>query len=62
MERYHRIIEGETLESISARYLGSPDRALEIFATNRDRLTHPDILPLGLQIRIPSAWNVIPAE
>jgi hypothetical protein len=51
--KYHRIVEGETLRDIAARYLGSPDRSMELFYANRALLPHPDVLPLGARIVIP---------
>ncbi|MDX1944777.1 MAG: tail protein X [Pirellulaceae bacterium] len=52
--RQHRLTDGDSLELLAQRYLGSTDRALEIFEANRDVLRVPDILPLGRVIRIPS--------
>lgn len=49
----HRIVDGDTLRDLSARYLGSEARYLEIFEANRDLLVRPDLLPLGVKIRIP---------
>jgi hypothetical protein len=53
--RYHRIVDGETLRDIAARYLGSPDRFMELFYANRAVLPHPDVLTLGARIVIPDA-------
>jgi nucleoid-associated protein YgaU len=49
----HRIVDGDTLELLAQRYLGDPQRAEEIFELNRDRLQHPDLLPVGKRLRIP---------
>jgi len=49
----HRIVDGDTLRDLAARYLGSEARYLEIFEANRDLLVRPDLLPLGVKIRIP---------
>lgn len=49
----HRIRDGDTLDSLALRYLGDRDRADEILQANRDVLTEPDVLPIGVQIRIP---------
>jgi nucleoid-associated protein YgaU len=51
--RVHRIVDGDTLESIAQRYLGNPERAHEIFEANRRILTYPDALPIGVEIQIP---------
>lgn len=53
--RFHRIVDGETLRDISARYFGTPDRYMELFQANRGVLPHPDVLPLGARIRVPTA-------
>jgi nucleoid-associated protein YgaU len=57
--RQHRIVEGESLESIAERHLGSATRASEIFQWNRDRLQQPDLLPLGIYLRIPPRWSEV---
>jgi nucleoid-associated protein YgaU len=51
--RTHRVADGDTLASLAARYLGSRDRAQEIFEANRETLGSPDLLPIGVQLRIP---------
>jgi nucleoid-associated protein YgaU len=51
--RTHRIADGDSLVTLAERYLGSPDRALEIFEANRDVLSHPQLLPIGTELKIP---------
>ncbi len=60
----HRIADGDTLSRLAHRYLGSSSRFREIFEANRDRLPSPDLLPIGVVIRIPtaSAAPAVPAE
>lgn len=53
-EREHVVHNGDTLESLSERYLGDPLRSLEIFELNRDVLTNPHLLPIGAVLRIPA--------
>ena len=53
--RRHRIIQGDTMESIAQHYLGDRNRLEEIVAINSHLLTHPDILPLGEYLIIPPA-------
>ena len=53
----HKVRDGDTLQSIATRYLGSESRYLEIYDLNRDILIAPDILPIGLELRIPQASN-----
>jgi len=51
--REHRIRKLDTLEDLAERFLGSKDRADEIFEANRNVLKDRHILPLGAAIRIP---------
>jgi len=53
-ELTHTIVDGDTLEDLAQRYLGSADRHLEIFEANRDVLSSPSVLPIGKHLRIPS--------
>lgn len=46
--------EGDTLWSIASKYLGDGARAKELFATNQDMMTDPNILKAGTKLRIPS--------
>jgi LysM repeat protein len=50
----HKIVDGDTLGDIAARYLGSAARAMEIFEANRDLLTDPELLPIGAELKIPA--------
>jgi nucleoid-associated protein YgaU len=52
-QRRHRIADGDTLESIAERYLGTRSEWRSIFAHNDRVLTDPAILPIGEEIRIP---------
>ena len=50
----HKIVDGDTLGDLAARYLGSSARAMEIFQANRDVLTDPELLPIGVELKIPA--------
>ena len=50
---WHVIEDGDTLESLAERYLGSAERAEELYEANRDRLLQPDVLPIGIELVIP---------
>jgi len=52
--RRHTIHDGDTLESLAVRYLGDARRAPEILNANRDVLTDPKLLPIGLSLVIPT--------
>lgn len=49
----HVVTDGDTLASLAKRYLGEPSRAGELFELNRDRLEHPDVLPIGMVLLTP---------
>jgi nucleoid-associated protein YgaU len=51
--RYHRIVDGDTLEKISIHYFGTADRAKELFELNRNVLDQPDLLPLRKKLLVP---------
>jgi hypothetical protein len=51
--RTHKIVDGDTLGALAERYLGSADKAQEIFQANRDVLPTPEILPIGAELKIP---------
>lgn len=53
--RSHTIVDGDTLPALAQRYLGSADRATEIYAANKNLLPGPDVLPIGVELRIPAA-------
>ena len=55
--RTHRIADGDTLAALAARYLGSSERLMEIYEANRDLLSDPDVLPIGVELRIPPPWH-----
>ena len=57
----HKIVDGDTLADLAARYLGEADRYLEIYEANRDLLPSPEVLPIGAELQIPRARGVAPA-
>jgi hypothetical protein len=60
-KRSHKIVDGDTLASLAERFLGSASRAGEIFERNRDVLLDPNLLPIGVELKIPPRNNR-PAE
>ena len=54
-ERTHKIVDGDTLQEIARKYLGSASLAGEIFQANRAKLADPALLPIGVELTIPSA-------
>jgi nucleoid-associated protein YgaU len=49
----HRVVDGDSLEALAERYLGSRQRAGEIFAANQSLLVEPELLPIGIELIIP---------
>lgn len=49
----HIVSDGDTLDRLAERYLRDSGRGLEIFDLNRDRLTNPHLLQIGVELRIP---------
>ncbi len=52
-EQFYTVQPGDTLSAISARTLGTVRRYEEIFEANRDVLSTPNSLQIGMQLRIP---------
>ena len=53
--RVRVVVDGDSLRSLAKRYLGSSDRYLEIYEANRDVLKSPELLEIGMRLKIPSA-------
>jgi phage tail protein X len=51
----HFVADGDTLARLAQRYLGSADRSEEIFAANRHVLENPRLLPIGVELTIPTS-------
>ncbi len=49
----HIVTDGDSLPKLAERYLGDSGRSSELYEQNRQLLTHPDLLPLGVELRIP---------
>lgn len=60
-EVIHIVHNGDTLERLADRYLDDPQRAVDIFELNRDQLSNPHLLPIGVELRIP-ATNSSPVD
>lgn len=54
----YAVRDGDDLTSLAIRFYGHPAAAGAIFAANQDHLTTPDILPIGLRLRLPPPWAV----
>lgn len=51
--RKHKVIDGDTLARIAERYLGDASRQGEILALNRETIRTPELLPIGVTLKIP---------
>lgn len=51
--RTHKIVDGDTLATLAERYLGDADRSPELYEVNRDLLPNPEVLPIGLELKVP---------
>jgi nucleoid-associated protein YgaU len=58
MPAVYTVRDGDDLTGIATRLYGHPGGAAAIWSANRDRLANPDLLPIGLQLRLPPAWTV----
>ncbi len=53
--RHVYVVEiGDTLTSIARGVLGDPNRWDEIYELNRDKLASPDVVPVGLELKLPA--------
>jgi nucleoid-associated protein YgaU len=51
--RMHVVVDGDSLERLANRYLDDPRRSREIYELNRELLSNPDLLPIGVELKIP---------
>lgn len=54
----YAVRDGDDLTMLAIRFYGHAGAAAAILAANRDRLTDPAILPIGLSLRMPPPWTV----
>lgn len=50
----HEVVAGETLSSISLKYLGTNRRFMDVYEANRDVLRGPNDLVVGMKLKIPA--------
>jgi nucleoid-associated protein YgaU len=55
--RTHKVVDGDKLNTLAKDFLGSADRASEIFEANRDVLSDPELLPIGVELKLPPRGN-----
>lgn len=54
----YRVRDGDDLAGIAGRFYGHPSAASAVWAANRDTIQHPDLLPIGVELRLPPRWAV----
>ena len=52
---YYTVQSGDTLSKLSQKFLGGPNKYMEIFNANKDQLTDPDKIKPGQVLKIPTA-------
>lgn len=52
--RKHVVRDGDTLGGLAEQYYGDARRYKELFAANRDVLSNPELLPIGVTLQIPT--------
>jgi nucleoid-associated protein YgaU len=53
----HVVRDGDDLTGIASRLYGHPGAAEAIWSANRDRLADPNLLPIGVELRLPPSWT-----
>jgi len=51
--RMHTVRKGDTLYALARRYYGDQSRWRDIYEANRDQLSDPNLLRVGMKLRIP---------
>jgi phage tail protein X len=54
----YTVRDGDDLTTLALRLYGHPGAAAAILAANRDQLADPQILPIGMRLRLPPPWTV----
>ena len=60
-QRY-RVQDGDDLTGIATRLYGHPQAAAALWQVNADRLSSPEVLPIGFEMIVPPAWRVFGNE
>jgi len=54
--------DGDDLTTIALKVYGHAGAATAIWAANRDRLADPQVLPIGMSLRLPPTWTLPAAQ
>ena len=58
----YRVRDGDDLTAIATRLYGHPRGASALWQANADRLENPDLLPIGMPLKVPPAWQVFQGD
>ena len=58
----YRVQDGDDLTAIATRLYGHPRGASVLWQANADRLESPDLLPIGMPLKVPPAWQVFQGD
>jgi len=53
--RTYKVKPGDTLSKISQQFFGDPNKYQKIFEANRDKLSDPNKIQVGQELKIPAA-------
>ena len=54
-ETTYTVVSGDSLSKIAKKFFGNANRWHEIFDTNRDQISNPDMIRVGQVLKIPAA-------
>ncbi len=54
----YRVQDGDDLRGIATRLYGHPRAATALWQVNANRLSSPEVLPIGFEMVVPPAWRV----
>jgi nucleoid-associated protein YgaU len=62
LPEHYRVKDGDDLTGIATRLYGHPRGAAVLWQANADRLASPELLPIGMTLVVPPAWDVFGAD
>ncbi len=54
----YTIRDGDDLTAIATRFYGHPAAAAAVWSANRETVPDPDLLPIGVELRLPPPWTI----
>ncbi len=59
---FYRVRDGDDLTAIATSLYGHPRGAAALWQANADRLESPELLPIGMPLKVPPAWQVFQGD